>query len=111
MGGEGACSPLPSPRQGSAGNLVGGSWEGGGVKEGGRGRAGPLPAPSPLSDAPRPQGACAAPVYQGLVHSGWVPRGWGGCRGWGGEERSGWEGEGTGWGQRGAERIKQKEEQ
>lgn len=44
----------------------------------------PLLAPSPLSDAPRPQGACVAPIYQGLVHSGWVPRGWGGCRRWGG---------------------------
>lgn len=90
-------------------DLRGTLWEGvgggRGGEEGGGGRAGPLPAPSPLSDAPRPQGACAAPVYKGLVHSGWVPRGWGGCRGWGGG-RSRWVGRGKGLdgGQRGAER-------
>lgn len=62
--------------------------------------------PLPLVGCPRPQGACAAPVYQGLDHSGWVPRGWGGCRGWvGGEEKSGWGGERDWMGvQRGAER-------
>ena len=36
---------------------------------------GPYPPPPPGRMPPRPQGACAVPIYQGLVNSGWVPRG------------------------------------
>lgn len=71
---------------------------------------GPYPPPPPCRMPPARRGPAWHPSIKGLFILDGC-RGVGeGVGGWGGR-RSGWEGEGTGWGQRGAERIKQKEVQ
>lgn len=109
--GEGACNPPSLPRQGSAGNLVGGSWEGGGVaRRGAEVALGPYPPPPPCRMPPVRRGPARRSSIKGLfildgcrgVGEG-VGGGEGGRRGWAGE------GEGTGLGAaRGGEKRQSK---
>lgn len=103
---EGRGPPLPSPRQGSAGNLVGGLWEGGGVA-----RRGAPTRPLPLGGCPRSagglRGTCLPRACSFWMGAAGLGRGEGAGRG---EERPGGRGEGLDGGSSAGWRDKAKRE-